>query len=150
MTRTKTYVLTAVSALLYVFLAWVFADGLFDPGNLFSGEYYSDYTVWTYLLLALIIGAGVYQAQKLPAEGVKIEIDEPSETAGQTDDPKLWKLLLGNVYFAIFWMPIRFFVGLSWLQAGEHKVRDDAWVGTGEALQSSWTRYTAVPEPPAR
>ena len=30
MTRTKTYLLTAVSALLFLFLSWAFADGLFN------------------------------------------------------------------------------------------------------------------------
>jgi thiosulfate dehydrogenase [quinone] large subunit len=28
-------------------------------------------------------------------------------------------------------MPVRFFVGREWLAAGEHKVRDDAWMDGG-------------------
>ena len=60
MTRTKTYILTAVSAVLYLFLAWAFADGLFALDNLFSGDYYAEYTIWTYLMLAAIVGAGLY------------------------------------------------------------------------------------------
>ncbi|RIK45316.1 MAG: DoxX family protein [Chloroflexi bacterium] len=61
-------------------------------------------------------------------------------TPGQTDDPRIWKLLMGNTYWAILWMPVRFFVGRAWLAAGEHKVRDDAWMDTGAALQGYWER----------
>ncbi|MEX1158283.1 MAG: hypothetical protein WEC79_05070, partial [Thermomicrobiales bacterium] len=135
MTRTKTYILTAVSALLFLFLSWAFADGLFNTGNLFSGHYYAEYTIITYLMLASIVVAGIVQARRLPEDGVDIRPATATTTTGQTDDPTTWKLLMGNTYWAIFWMPIRFFVGLEWIQAGEHKLRDDAWMSGGTALQ---------------
>jgi thiosulfate dehydrogenase [quinone] large subunit len=47
-------------------------------------------------------------------------------------------------------MPIRFFVGLEWVQAGEHKLHDDAWMSGGTALQGYWERAVAIPEPPGR
>lgn len=146
MTRTKTYTLSAVSVLLFIFLAWAFSDGLFSLGNLFSGDYYSEYTIGTYILLALIVGAGVLQARRLPEAGVATAPVTDSEAPGQTEDPKLWKLLIGNAYWAVFWMPIRFFVGLQWLQSGEHKIRDDAWMSGGTALQGFWERAVTVPE----
>jgi thiosulfate dehydrogenase [quinone] large subunit len=149
-TRSKTYILTAISVVLFIFLAWAFADGLFSLDNLFSGEYYSEYTIITYILLALIVGAGYLQAQRLPPEGVATPVTRETGTPGQTDDPTVWKLLMGNVYWSIFWMPIRFFVGLQWLQAGEHKVRDDAWMDGGMALKGFWERAVAIPEPPGR
>ncbi len=150
MTRTTTYILTAVSVVLFILLAWAFADGLFALDNLFSGEYYAEYTIWTYLMLAAIIGAGLYQAQQLPDAGVVTEPTGETRTPGQTDDPRIWKLLIGNTYWAVFWMPIRFFVGLQWLQAGEHKLRDGAWMSGGSSLQGFWERAVAVPEPPGR
>jgi len=150
MTRTKTYVLTAVSALLFLFLSWAFADGLFAADNLFSGEYYTEYTIITYVLLATIVAAGILQARRLPAEGIATPLVSQTNTSGQTDDPTVWKLLMGNTYWAIFWMPIRFFVGLEWLQAGEHKLHDSAWMSGGSALQGFWERAVAVPEPPGR
>lgn len=150
MTRTKTYILTAVSALLFLFLAWAFADGLFALDNLFSGEYYSEYTAITFILLALIVAAGYLQARQLPEDGIATPVTRDTTTPGQTDDPTTWKLLMGNTYWAIFWMPIRFFVGLQWIQAGEHKLRDDAWMSGGTALQGFWERAIAVPEPPGR
>ena len=145
MTRTKTYVLTAASAVLYVLLCWIFADGLFKLGNLWSSEYIAESTIFTYLFLAAIVGAGVYQARRLPADGVKIET-AAEETAGQVADPVTWRLLLGNAYFAILWMPLRFFVGQEWAIAGEHKVRDSAWMDGGTALQGYWERAVAIPE----
>ncbi len=150
MNRTKTYILTAVSAVLFIVLAWAFADGLFALDNVFSGEYYSEYTAITFILLALIVAAGYLQAQRLPADGVTTLPATETRTAGQTDDPAIWKMLMGNTYWSIFWMPIRFFVGLQWLQAGEHKLRDDTWMGGGTALQGFWERAIAVPEPPGR
>ncbi|HEX5166954.1 MAG TPA: hypothetical protein VFV93_16225 [Thermomicrobiales bacterium] len=150
MTRTKTYILTAVSALLFLFLSWAFADGLFALDNLFSGHYYSEYTIISYLMLAAIIAAGIFQARRLPEGGVETPVVRETSTPGQTDDPTIWKLLMGNAYWAVIWMPIRFFVGLEWLQAGEHKLRDDAWMSGGSALQGFWERAVAVPEPPGR
>ncbi len=47
-------------------------------------------------------------------------------------------------------MPLRYFIGLEWLQAGEHKLRDSAWMDGGSALQGYWERAVAIPEPPGR
>src|SRR5215213_4054192 len=144
MTKSRTYLLTAFSAALYVLLCWAFADGMFN-GDWWESDAITESTLWTYLFLALIVLAGIYQAQKLPAEG--IELTTAVETGrGQFDDPASWRLLLGNVYVAIIWMPIRFFVGLDWVAAGEHKVRDSAWMSGGTALKGYWERATTVPE----
>ncbi len=145
MTRNRTYLLTAISAALYVFLCWAFADGLFT-GSFWNSDEISGSTLWTYVLLALIIGAGVMQARRIPEAGVALPAEAPAPIEGQVEDPLLWKRLLGNTYLAIIWMPLRFFVGREWLSAGEHKVRDDAWMSGGTALKGYWTNATAVPE----
>jgi thiosulfate dehydrogenase [quinone] large subunit len=145
MTRQRTYILTVIAAAMYVFLTWSSADNLWDTGNLWDSETYSASTIFTYLLFAGIFVAGYLQARRLPAEGV--EITTTSETsAGQTDDPVFWKLLLGNAYYAILWLPLRFFIGQEWTAAGEHKMRDSAWMDGGTALQGYWQRATTVPE----
>lgn len=162
MTRTRTYVLTGLSALLFILLTWIFADGLFSlrPGGLFvqseGGETaIAGGTIWTYVLIALIVVAGLVQARRLPENGVEVRPVDESATPGQVQDPAWWRLLLGNVWLAIFWLPIRFFVGREWLVAGEHKVREAAWMN-GEALVAPgdgvgfWERVVAIPEPPAR
>lgn len=146
MTRQRTYIITAISAALFVLLCWAFADGLFR-GPLWNSDTISEGSIWTYVLLALIIGTGIYQARQLPEDGVAIDAGDKRgiDTPGQIDDPVWWKLLLGNVYFAILWMPLRFFVGREWLTAGEHKVRDASW-GSGESLAGYWQGAVAIPE----
>jgi thiosulfate dehydrogenase [quinone] large subunit len=147
MTRQKTYILTAISAGLYLLLCWAFADGLFSLGHLWNSDVYSESNIWTYALLALIVGAGVYQAQKLPESGIAIDLTDGAAlaTPGQVDDPIWWKLLLGNVFFSLIWLPLRFFIGREWLVAGEEKVRGGTWK-TGEGLAGYWTNAVAVPE----
>jgi thiosulfate dehydrogenase (quinone) large subunit len=146
MTKNRTYALTAISAVLYVLLCWLFADGLFSTSNLWDSEAIASSSLWTYVLLALILGAGYYQAQRLPAGGIELHPVRDETTPGQVDDPAGWKLLMGNVFFSIIWLPLRFFVGLEWAAAGEHKVRDGAWMDGGAALQGYWERAVAVPE----
>jgi thiosulfate dehydrogenase [quinone] large subunit len=146
MTRRGTYILTAVAAGLFVVLNWAFADGLFALDDLWTSETYSSSTIFTYLMLAAIVLAGVYQAQSIaPDETIAGPAPAPAGP-GQTDDPAVWKLIMGNVYFALLWLPIRFFIGREWLSAGEHKLRDSAWMDGGSALQGYWERAVAIPE----
>ncbi len=145
MTRRGTYILTVIAVLLYVGLTWIFADGLFSLNNLWNSEAIAESSLFTYVFVVLIVAAGLIQARSLPEGGVVTKPARDTGT-GQLDDPAAWKLLLGNVYFALFWLPIRLFIGREWLAAGEHKVRDDAWMDGGVALQGYWERIVAVPD----
>jgi thiosulfate dehydrogenase [quinone] large subunit len=155
MTKQRIYGLTAVSAILYILLNWIFADGYFKVtgGALFSQKdpkdgitVISNGTIWTYVLLALIILVGLYQASRIPESGVELDEQIDEQTPGQIHDPRGWRLLLGNVLFSIVWMPLRFYVGRDWLAAGEHKLRSDAWMNGGSALKGFWTGATTIPE----
>jgi len=145
MTRHRTWTLTAVSVVLFIFLSKVFADGLFAP-PLWNSEDWISSPLITYALIVVILFAGLYQARQLPAIGVRLRVDASSETLGQVQDPIRWQLLVGNVYFALIWLPIRFFVGREWLSAGWHKVVDPSWTGDGTALQAYWQRAVTIPE----
>ena len=144
MTRGRTYILTAVSAGLFIVLCWVFSEGMFT-GSFWKSDEIAASSLWTYLLLAVIVGTGIYQARQIPEEGVETK-PATDTSVGQTDDPVTWKLLMGNTYWSIIWMPVRFFVGLEWALAGEHKVRSSAWMDDGSALKGYWTNATTVPE----
>src|SRR5215211_5586924 len=148
MTRTKAFVLTAIAAALYVGMGIAFADDYFT-GTFFNGDAWADSTALSWLLLALIVAGGAYEANRIPDGGVALDVRDDTGP-GQISDTKLWKLLLGNTYLAVLWMPLRFFVGHEWLAAGEHKLRDDAWMDGGTALQGFWERAVAIPEAPAR
>ncbi len=145
MTRQRTWTLTAVSVALFILLSGVFADGLIRA-PLWNSEDWISSPLITYALIAVILLAGWYQAQQLPATGVLLRVGTTSETPGQVQDPLRWQLLLGNVFFALIWLPIRFFVGREWVSAGWHKVTDPAWTGDGTTLQAYWQRAVAIPE----
>src|SRR5262249_35987825 len=155
MTRNRTYLLTAASAALYIALCTIFADGMFAlSDNVFSKtnakdgiKVIADGTIWTYVFLALIVAAGIYQARRLPADGVETKPATDVTTPGQVDDPRSWKLLMGNTFWAIIWLPVRFFVGRDWLAAGEHKVRSDAWMNGGTALKGFWLSALGKTDP---
>jgi thiosulfate dehydrogenase (quinone) large subunit len=145
MTRQRTWMLTAISVALFVALSGVFADGLFR-GPLWNAEDWVSSPLVTYLLIGVIVLVGWYQVRSLPEEGVSLSLPGTSMTPGQVEDPISWRLLLGNVFFALFWLPVRFFVGRDWLSAGWHKVVDPEWTQSGVALQSYWERAAAIPE----
>lgn len=144
MTRNKMYTLTGISVVLFVLLNWIFADDMFT-GKFWDSELISGGTIWTYVLLVIIAVAGFMQAQRLPETAEPINVSATTGD-GQIDDPRFWKLMLGNVHYAILWLPLRFFVGRDWLSAGEHKVRGEGWVDGGQALAGYWTNATTVPE----
>lgn len=145
MTQRGAYILTAVSAGLYLFLSWAFADGLFSFSNFWNSDDLISSSLFTYVLFAVIVLAGIRVARSLPEEAATAAVRREA-TPGEIEDPAFWRKLLGSVQFAIFWLPLRFFVGREWLSAGEHKVRDDAWMDGGTALQGYWERAVAVPE----
>lgn len=146
MTRRGTYTLTAIAASLFLVLNWAFADGLFVIGELWTSETYSSSTIITYLMLAVIVLAGVYQARSLAPDEPIARPAPAAASPGQTDDPAVWKLITGNAYWALLWLPVRFFIGREWLSAGEHKLRDSAWMDGGSALQGYWEHAVAAPE----
>lgn len=145
MTRQRTWVLTAISVALFVLLSWIFADGLFG-GTLWNSEDWVSSPLITYLLIAVIVLAGWRQAQSIPEAGVALPAAETVVTPGQVNDPLPWRLLLGNVWLALIWLPIRFFVGRDWVSAGWHKITDPEWTQGGAALQAYWQRAVTIPE----
>jgi thiosulfate dehydrogenase (quinone) large subunit len=144
MTRERTWILTAVAVVVLVLLSWLFADGLLI-GPLWNGEDWMSSPLITYLMIVLIVAAGWYQAQRIPEGGIELRLGSATMTPGQVDDPIRWQLLLGNIFFALFWLPVRFFVGREWFSAGMHKVTDPAWTDGGAAVRGFWERAVTVP-----
>jgi thiosulfate dehydrogenase [quinone] large subunit len=145
MTPRRTWTLTAISVAVFILLCWLFADGLLGP-SLWNSEDWTSSALLTYLLILVIVAAGWYQARRLPAEGLPLQVASTSMTPGQVEDPVGWRLLLGNILFAIFWLPVRFFVGREWLAAGLHKIVDPEWSGEGAAIRGYWERAVTIPE----
>lgn len=64
----------------------------------------------------------------------------------QLDDPDFTKFLFSDVRMAWFWLLARLYLGWQWLDAGRHKITNDAWMDDGTALQGFWRRAVEIPE----
>jgi thiosulfate dehydrogenase [quinone] large subunit len=87
---------------------------------------------WLSFLALLVV---LFQLRKEPG-GETIEIEGPAFT----------RFLFGNSQAGLFWLPVRLFLGFSWLEAGYHKFADGGWIDGGAALRAYWERAAAIPE----
>jgi thiosulfate dehydrogenase (quinone) large subunit len=73
---------------------------------------------------------------------------DPAYRDVEVEGPAFTRFLFNNPRAGLFWLPIRLFVGLQWLEAGWHKVTDPAWVGdqAGTAILGFWQNAVAIPE----
>ena len=76
--------------------------------------------------------------------------NEPGSDEVQVEGPGFARFLFNNRAAALFWLPIRLFVGASWLDAGLHKLGDPGWTQGGSSLLAYWERVVAIPEAPAK
>jgi thiosulfate dehydrogenase (quinone) large subunit len=74
--------------------------------------------------------------------------NEPAADEVEVEGPRFVRFLFNNTRAGLFWLPIRLFVGFSWLEAGWHKFSDPsgAWLQGGTALRGFWTAAVAMPE----
>jgi thiosulfate dehydrogenase [quinone] large subunit len=63
-----------------------------------------------------------------------------------TAEPRISRLVFGDLRFAWVWLILRLWLGWQWLESGWHKVTDPAWMQTGAAVQGFWERAVVVPE----
>jgi len=65
----------------------------------------------------------------------------------EIEGPAFTRFLFHNSRAGLFWLPIRLFLGFSWLEAGWHKATSDGWINNGgSALAGFWKSAAAVPE----
>lgn len=62
------------------------------------------------------------------------------------EGPAFTRFLFSNTRAGLFWLPIRLFVGFSWVEAGWHKITDPEWTQGGAALRAYWERAASIPE----
>ena len=72
--------------------------------------------------------------------------DEPGGETIEIEGPAFTRFLFGNSRAGLFWLPIRLFVGFTWLEAGYHKFSGTGWMDGGAALKGFWTAAVAVPD----
>lgn len=121
-------VVGAISAILLLYLVnpWVSPE----PGSTINQAVTIGF--WVSFLILLVI---LFQERKQPG-GQTIEIEGPAFT----------RFLFGNSAAGLFWLPVRLFLGFSWLEAGWHKFTGEGWIDGGAALAGYWKAAVAIPE----
>ncbi len=88
-------------------------------------------TFWASFIALLVV---LFEMRKDPG-GETIEIEGPAFT----------RFLTSNSRAGLFWLPIRLFVGFTFLEAGYHKFSGAGWLDGGSALQGYWQHAVAIP-----
>jgi thiosulfate dehydrogenase [quinone] large subunit len=112
----------AAAILIYMENPWVTPSDAVLP--------FLTFGFWT---LAVLVIAGMFQDRKAPGAQV-VEVEGPAFT----------RYLFSNTRAGLFWLPIRIFVGFSWLEAGIHKFSSPGWLDGGAALKGFWTSAVTV------
>lgn len=135
-TKSRLYTFTVVAVLAYLFLEFMVDDAPF--GGPFFGENFwktLDGSWLRWLCLVLIPVLGFWQASRLGDREIDITPRRADHTPGQVNDPAFWQALTSNVWLSILWLPLRFVLGVHWLQAGYHKVWDAGWARSGNVMK---------------
>ncbi|MEK6720452.1 MAG: DoxX family protein [Chloroflexota bacterium] len=86
-------------------------------------------------VLAIVVVIAMFEDRKAP-EAQVVEVEGPTFT----------RYLFSNTRAGLFWLPVRIFLGFSWLEAGWHKFEGEGWMDGGSALRGYWERAASIPE----
>ncbi|MGH2380084.1 MAG: DoxX family protein [Candidatus Limnocylindria bacterium] len=95
-------------------------------------------------------------AYRTPSENVScVSAASPTGTTRtevEVEGPPFARFLFANTRAGLFWLPIRLFLGFSWLTSGLGKAlaAEGGWLDGGSALAAYWDRAVSIPEAPAR
>lgn len=128
----RIYTFTVVAVLAYLFLEFMVDDAPFG-GPFFGDRFWQtlDGSWIRWLCLILIPVLGFWQASQLGDREIDITPSRADHTPGQVNDPVFWQAITGNVWLSVLWLPLRFVLGIHWLQAGYHKIFDAGWGTSG-------------------
>jgi thiosulfate dehydrogenase [quinone] large subunit len=65
-------------------------------------------------------------------------------TEVQVEGPAFARYLFSNTQAGLFWLPIRLFLGFSWIEASWHKIAGPGWLDGGSSLAGYWKNAVAV------
>jgi thiosulfate dehydrogenase [quinone] large subunit len=102
-------------------------------------EVSDDYRPWiSYLfwIIAIALLVVLYMVARSDPESGTVEIEGPAFV----------RFLFSNSRAGLVWLPIRLFLGFSWLEAGWHKLTGEGWVDGGAALAGYWANAVKIPE----
>lgn len=125
------YVLGAVALITLAIMVVPQLEGLFDS--------FHALVVWVFWVsfIALVVALFFYR-------------NVPGASEVEVEGPGFARFLFNNTAAGLFWLPIRVFVGVTFLEAGLHKFNDPGWTSGGASLLKYWQNAAAIPEAPAR
>ncbi|HLX35669.1 MAG TPA: DoxX family membrane protein [Candidatus Limnocylindrales bacterium] len=85
-------------------------------------------------IIAIVVVVTLFQDRHQPGAEV-VEVEGPAFT----------RYLFHNTRAGVFWLPIRLFVGFSFLEAGLGKFQGKGWLDGGSALLGFWKGAAAIP-----
>jgi thiosulfate dehydrogenase [quinone] large subunit len=123
---------TAVGILAAVVLLWMVNPWVEVPAD------FRPIVTVVFWVLAIALLVMLYLDARQDPESDHVEIEGPGFA----------RFLFNNRRAGLFWLPIRLFVGFSWLESGWGKftAEGNAWLGGGAPLRAYWERAAAIPE----
>jgi thiosulfate dehydrogenase [quinone] large subunit len=70
----------------------------------------------------------------------------PEAQTVEVEGPAFTRYLFSNTRAGLIWLPIRIFLGFSWIEGGWHKLVGEGWVDGGASLLGYWQNAVKVPE----
>jgi thiosulfate dehydrogenase [quinone] large subunit len=132
-TATMRYIIYALGAVALVTLGLMVVPQLEDAtASIHSLVVWAFWISFIALVVALFFYRNVPGAREVEIEG-----------------PGFARFLFNNSAAGLFWLPIRVFVGVTFLEAGLHKLGDPGWTAGGVSLLKYWQNAAAIPEAPA-
>jgi len=127
----------AAAIVLYIEFPW----DMIGMGGLAATKDVETILSLAFWVLAIVIAFTLFEDRKAPGASV-VEVEGPAFT----------RYLFSNVRAGLFWLPIRLFVGFSFLEAGLHKLFPSGkeigagWLDGGANLLGYWNNAVAIPE----
>jgi thiosulfate dehydrogenase [quinone] large subunit len=90
---------------------------------------------WVFWILAVVVLLILFTDRADPEAGT-VEVE----------GPRFARYLFSNTRAGLFWLPIRLFLGFSWLEAGLHKATGGGWLDGGSSLAGYWQNAISIPD----
>ncbi|MES2210849.1 MAG: DoxX family protein [Chloroflexota bacterium] len=100
-----------------------------------GGESLRSIVTVAFWILAIVVVALFFTDRNAPGAEV-VEVEGPAFT----------RFLFSNTKAGLFWLPIRLFIGFSWIEAALHKITGPGWLDGGSALEGYWANAVSIPE----
>ena len=129
--RTAAVVLGVIAAItiFYLYNPWIEAAGALK-----------SLATWGFWISSIALVVVLFLERKDAPESDRVEMEGPAFT----------RFLFNNARAGLVWLPIRLFLGFTWIEAGWHKFTGTGWMDGGAALAGYWKAAAAIPAAPAR